>query len=61
MEEGRVVKILLLGLLPIMLLSALAVQTSIICYAVGVPVLALWMLSALVALKPGQLHGDAGK
>ena len=48
-------KLLVLGLLPIILLSLLRVQQSIIYVAIGVPVLILWILSFVVALMPDGL------
>lgn len=54
-------KLLVLGLLPIILLSILMVRQSIIYVAIGIPVLILWVLSAIVALIPEGLSRDSGK
>ena len=59
--RGCVVKLLVLGLLPIILLSLLMVRQSIIYVAIGIPVLVLWVLSAIVALIPDGLSSDSGK
>jgi hypothetical protein len=49
------VKILLLGLLPIILLSVIMVRQSILYYGIGIPVLILWIISAFVALIPDDV------
>jgi hypothetical protein len=54
-------KLLVLGLLPIVLLSLLMVRQSIIYVAIGIPVLLLWILSAIVALIPEGLSDYPGK
>ena len=48
-------KILLLGLLPIILLSVVMVRQSILYYGIGIPVLILWIISAFVALIPDDV------
>ena len=48
-------KILLLGLLPIILLSVIMVRQSILYYGIGIPVLILWIISAFVALIPDDV------
>jgi hypothetical protein len=55
------VKLLVLGLLPIILLSLFMVRLSIIYFAIGIPVLILWGLSAIVALIPDGVSGDSGR
>jgi hypothetical protein len=60
-EKECAVKLLVLGLVPIMLLSLLMVRQSIIYVAIGIPVLILWVLSAIVALIPDGLSSDSGK
>jgi len=55
------VKLLVLGLLPIILLSVLMVRQSIIYCAIGIPVLLLWILSAIVALIPEGLQHNSGR
>ena len=60
-EKECAVKLLVLGLLPIILLSLLMVRQSIICVAIGIPVLILWVLSAVVALIPDGLSSDPEK
>jgi hypothetical protein len=55
------VKLLILGLLPIITLSLLMVRQSTIYVAIGIPILILWILSALVALIPDRLSSDPGK
>jgi hypothetical protein len=55
------VKLLVLGFLPIILLSLLMVRQSIIYVAIGIPVLILWVLSAVVALIPDGLSSDPEK
>ena len=54
-------KLLLIALLPLILVSSLVVSQSIICCAIGVPVLVLWIVSSLVALIPDHLPADPGK
>ena len=55
-------KLLVLGLLPIILLSLLKLHQLIIIVAVGIPVLTLWIIGAVLvlALMPG-LSSDSGK
>jgi hypothetical protein len=60
-EKECAVKLLILGLLPIITLSLLMVRQSIIYVAIGIPILILWILSALVALIPAGLSSDPGK
>src|SRR5271157_3101001 len=59
--RGCAVKLLVLGLLPIILLSVLMVRQSIIYCAIGIPVLLLWILSAIVALIPEGLQHNSGR
>ncbi len=54
-------KLLVLGLLPLILLSLLMVRQSIIYFAIGIPVLIIWALSAIVALIPDGLSSNPGK
>jgi len=49
------VKLLLIGLLPIILLSAVTVRQSILYYGIGIPVLMLWIISAFVTLIPDDV------
>ncbi len=51
-------KLLLLGLLPLILLSLVRMHQPIIYFAIGVPVLLLWVVSAIVPMKPEGLSGD---
>ena len=59
--EERAVKLLILTLVPFVLVSGLAFPRSILSYAIGIPVLVLWMVSSLIALRPDRLHRDAGR
>ena len=54
-------KLLVMALLPLVLLSLLMVRQSIIYVAIGVPVLLLWVLSAVAALIPGKVRSDHGR
>jgi hypothetical protein len=64
------VKILLLGLLPIILLSVIMVRESILYYGIGIPVLILCAFVALIpddvcrettrGLLPDEILKDAG-
>ena len=59
--EGCAVIVLLLGVLPVILLSVFMVRQSIIFFVIGVPVLILWIISVIVALIPGESSRDSGK
>ena len=48
-------KLLLIGLLPIILLSVVMVRQSILYYGIGIPMLILWIISAFVALIPDDV------